>query len=195
MSATVVVSVAVLFSSGCGKSRERMSGDGHGSGHGGSGATDSVGGEAGSPEGGSAGVSGGATGGSGGSGGSAGSPPLSTGGVKMRLLTQAEYLASLQSLFGAVTTPLALPDDMSVAGFVSIGASKVTVNATAAYKYEVASRAVVAEVFGDAERWQALVGCEPEADFSDDCLETFLRSFGKRAYRRDLSDAVRAITR
>jgi hypothetical protein len=48
---------------------------------------------------------------------------------------------------------------------------------------------VVGEVFGDAARWQALVVCQPEADLSDNCAETFLRSFGKRAYRRDLTDA------
>jgi hypothetical protein len=107
----------------------------------------------------------------------------------MRLLTRAEYLASLQSLFGMVTTALDLPEDIPVAGFISIGASLVSVNATGAEKYESASRAVVAEVFGDTERWQALVGCEPQADFSDACIETFVRSFGNRAYRRDLSDA------
>jgi hypothetical protein len=106
----------------------------------------------------------------------------------MRLLTQAEYLASLQSLFGTVTTPLRLPLDTSVAGFVSIGASQVHVNSTAAEMYEIASRTVVAEVFSDLLRWQALVGCQPQADFSDACLETFVRSFGKRAYRRDLTD-------
>jgi hypothetical protein len=158
---------------------------------------DSVGGAAGSPEGGnpeggrpeeggSAGVSGEATGGS---GGSAGSPPLKTGEVRLRLLTQAEYLASLQSLFGTVTTPLNLPADTSVAGFVSIGASLVHVTAPAVESYESASRAVVAEVFADMARWQALVGCQPQADLADACVETFVRSFGKRAYRRDLSDA------
>jgi hypothetical protein len=109
--------------------------------------------------------------------------------VRLRLLTQAEYLASLQSLFGTVTTPLDLPDDTSVAGFVSIGASLVSVNPTAADEYEHASRAVVSEVFGDTDRWQALVGCEPQAELSDACVETFVRSFGRRAYRRDLSDA------
>jgi hypothetical protein len=155
-------------------------------GEGGSAAIDSAGGEAGSPAGGTAGSSGGPTAGS---GGTAGSPPLSTGGVKLRLLTQAEYLASLQSLFGTVTTPLELPADTPVGGFVSIGASSVHVNATAVDKYESASRAVVAEVFDDVARWQALVGCEPEPDLSDACVETFVRSFGKRAYRRDLSDA------
>jgi hypothetical protein len=95
----------------------------------------------------------------------------------------------LQSLFGTVTTPLDLPEDTSMGGFVSIGASQVYVNQTAVERYESASRAVVAEVFGDEARWQALVGCEPPADLSDACLETFVRSFGKRAYRRDLSDA------
>jgi hypothetical protein len=92
-------------------------------------------------------------------------------------------------LFGAVATPLDLPDDMSVSGFVSIGASHVHVTPTAVDKYELASRAVVAEVFADMTRWQALVGCQPQADLSDACVETFVRSFGKRAYRRDLSDA------
>jgi hypothetical protein len=124
----------------------------------------------------------------GGNGGSAGSPDLTTGGVKLRLLTEAEYLASLQSLFGTVTTPLELPSDTSVAGFVSIGASIVHVNATGVERYESASRAVVAEVFSDATRWQTLVACQPEADLSDACVESFVRSFGKRAYRRDLSD-------
>jgi hypothetical protein len=148
---------------------------------GGSGAVDPGAGEAGSLEGGSGGAIGG-------NGGSAGSPPLSTGEVRLRLLTRAEYAASVQSLFGTVTTPLDLPPDSSVSGFVSIGASLVHVNEAAVDKYEVESRAVVAEVFGDAARWQTLVGCQPQVDTSDACVETFTRSFGKRAYRRDLSD-------
>jgi hypothetical protein len=114
--------------------------------------------------------------------------PLSTGGSMLRLLTQAEYLASLKSLFGNVTTPLDLPADTSAGGFIALGASRVTVNATAADKYEIASRAVVAEVFGDMARWQTLVGCQPQANLSDTCVETFVRAFGKRAFRRDLTD-------
>ena len=153
---------------------------------GGSGATTS-GGSGGTAAGGAGGS---ATGGAGGStGGSAGSPPLSTGGVKLRLLTRAEYLSSLRSLFGNVTTALDLPDDTSVGGFVALGASKVTVNATAAEEYEIASRAVVAEVFRDMARWQTLIGCQPQVNLSDVCVETFVRAFGKRAFRRDVSDA------
>ncbi len=128
------------------------------------------------------------TGGTSSTGGSAGSGPMTTGGVTLRLLTQAEYLASLKSLFGTVTTMLDLPLDTSVGGYIAIGASKVAVNSNAADKYEIASRAVVAEVFGSTTRWQTLVGCQPQANLSDTCVETFVRTFGKRAFRRDLSD-------
>lgn len=140
---------------------------------------------------GGAGVGGGA-GGSATSGAGTGSVTSGTpgmGGVNLRLLTRSEYLASIRALFGAVSAPLDLPEDSSVAGYISVGASRSTVNATAAAGYEVASRAITAEVFGDAARWQTLVGCQPSADLSDACVTTFIQGFGKRAFRRDLTDA------
>ena len=127
------------------------------------------------------------TGGGTGSGG-AGSGPTSTGGVKLRLLTQAEYRSSLQSLFGTLTTKLTLPDDVSVAGYVSVGASQNEVSDPAATAYEAASLAAVGEVFGDTMRWQKLVGCAPKADLSDACVTTYIKSFGRIAFRRDLAD-------
>ena len=127
------------------------------------------------------------TGGGTGSGGAA-SGPTSTGGVKLRLLTQAEYRSSLQSLFGTLTTKLTLPDDVSVAGYVSVGASQNAVSDPAATAYEAASLAAVGEVFGDTQRWQKLVGCAPKADLSDACVTTYIKSFGRIAFRRDLAD-------
>jgi hypothetical protein len=200
-STVVALGWTVLFSAACTgtvdggpKGQSGVGGAGNVTTGGSGGATSGVGGTtagsgtAGGTAGASVGGTGGATAGTGGAGGSAGAPVLSTGGVKLRLLTQAEYRASLQSLFGAVTTPLDLPQDTSVGGFISIGASQVTVNPTAADKYEAASRAVVAEVFGDMARWQSLVGCQPQADLSDACVETFVQGFGRRAFRRDLTD-------
>jgi len=84
---------------------------------------------------------------------------------------------------------LDLPADTTVAGFVSIGASEIAVSASAVALYEAASRAATAEVFADAARWHKLVGCEPKADLSDACVVTFIQRTGKRAYRRDLTDA------
>jgi Protein of unknown function (DUF1588)/Protein of unknown function (DUF1592)/Protein of unknown function (DUF1595)/Protein of unknown function (DUF1587) len=115
--------------------------------------------------------------------------PLSTGGVKLRLLTQAEYLASIQDLLGTLKAPLTLPADLSVAGFISVGAANIAVGDLAVEQYETATLAATAEVFGDTQRWQTLVGCQPKADLSDACVTTFIKSFGRRAFRRDLVDA------
>jgi len=114
---------------------------------------------------------------------------LTKGGLKLRVLTQSEYKNAVADLLGTISTPLDLPDDTSVAGFVSIGASEVAINSSAVARYEAASRAAVDEVFADKARWQKLVGCQPKADLSDDCIVSFIESAGKRAYRRDLIEA------
>ncbi len=117
--------------------------------------------------------------------GTGGTAATSTGGVMLRLLTQTEYRNSIKSLLGDVTAQLTLPNDTSIAGFVAVGAAHVSVSA--AEVYESASLAATAEVFADAQRWQELVGCQPQPDLSDACVTTFIQSFGKRAFRRDLT--------
>jgi hypothetical protein len=109
--------------------------------------------------------------------------------VKLRLLTQAEYLTSIQGLLGTLKAQLTLPDDLSVAGFISVGAANIAVGDVAVEQYETATLAATAEVFADTQRWQTLVGCQPKADLSDACVTTFIKSFGRRAFRRDLIDA------
>ena len=106
----------------------------------------------------------------------------------LRLLTQAEYRTSVQSLLGTLTTQLAVADDISVAGFASVGAGQMTVTDNAATAYETASLAATAEVFGNTQRWQTLVGCAPRANLSDACVTTYIRTFGRAAFRRDLTD-------
>ncbi len=113
---------------------------------------------------------------------------LSKGGVMLRLLTQAEYLASVRSLLGTLTTQLTPPEDNSVAGFVSVGAGQLSVTDGAATAYETASQAATAEVFGNTQRWQTLVGCAPKPDLSDACVTTYIRTFGRAAFRRDLTE-------
>jgi hypothetical protein len=114
---------------------------------------------------------------------------LSKGGPKLRALTRSEYANSVTDLLGPITTPYELPTDLAVAGFVSVGGAEVQINISAVKLYEAAARAIAAEVFGDAARWQKLVGCQPKEDLSDACVAAFVKSFGKRAFRRDLSDA------
>ncbi|HEX6271458.1 MAG TPA: DUF1588 domain-containing protein [Polyangiaceae bacterium] len=191
-SAAVAISCAAFFSAGCTTTvggdtgdQSNVGGSGNSSNGGSAGTTSGSGGTP--PGGGAAGTTGGTSTGGTGAGGTGGSGPMSTGGPKLRLLTKSEYLASVNSLFGNVTTQLTVPPDTSIGGLVALAASKVTVNPTAADTYETTSRAIVAEVFGDMARWQALVGCQPQANLSDACVETFARTFGKRAFRRDLT--------
>jgi hypothetical protein len=125
-----------------------------------------------------------------GTGGTTAPPPIvySKGGVMLRLLTQSEYLTSVKSLLGTLTTQLTPPEDTSVAGFVSVGASQTSVTDGPATAYETASLAATAEVFGNTTRWQTLVGCAPKPDLSDACVTTYIKTFGRAAFRRDLTD-------
>jgi hypothetical protein len=103
-------------------------------------------------------------------------------------LTQSEYKNSVTDLVGAISAPYELPPDTFLAGFTSIGGAEVAINASSVEPYETASLAITKEVFADAARWQKLVGCQPKADLSDACVATFIQSFGKRAFRRDLTE-------
>src|SRR3982751_4574765 len=127
--------------------------------------------------------------GGGGMAGTGGAPVvLSKGGVMLRLLTQAEYTASVQALLGTLSIQLEAPTDTSVAGFVAVGAGQMSVTDMAATAYETASLAATAEVFSNATRWHTLVGCTPKADLSDACVTTYIKTFGRTAFRRDLTE-------
>jgi uncharacterized protein DUF1588/uncharacterized protein DUF1592/uncharacterized protein DUF1595/uncharacterized protein DUF1585/uncharacterized protein DUF1587 len=130
------------------------------------------------------------TGGTSATGGGTSTPvDLSKGGPKLRVLTQLEYKNSVTDLLGPIAAKLDLPADTFLAGFTSIGGAEVAINASAVEPYETASLAAAGEVFADAARWQKLVGCQPKADLSDACVTTFVQSFGKRAFRRELTEA------
>ena len=124
-----------------------------------------------------------------GTGGTAPPVDLTNGGPKLRVLTQVEYTNSVTDLVGPISAKLELPPDTFLGGFTEIGGAEVAINASAVEPYETASLAITGEVFGDAARWQKLVGCQPKADLSDACVTTFIKSFGRRAFRRDLTDA------
>lgn len=99
-------------------------------------------------------------------------------------LTRAQYQNCLRDLLGAVDVPADLEADTPLHGFASVGASELTVSPRAAEQLEAAAFAVAGQVFGDAERRQALVGCDlGEAG----CVDDFLRRFGRLAWRRPLS--------
>jgi hypothetical protein len=141
-------------------------------------------------EGGPLGQTGGSSNAAAGAGPGAGSTGVDTskGGPELRVLTRSEYKRALEYLLnGPITAELKLPDDLFTAGFSAIGGAEVSINGPAVELYETASRKAAAEVFADSARWQKLVGCQP-ADLNDPCVGAFIKTFGKRAFRRELTD-------
>jgi hypothetical protein len=134
--------------------------------------------------GGTAGASGG-----GGAGGSAGEPAFVPGQASLRRLTREQYLASIESLLGDdVMLTTALEEDVAINGSVSIGTSRSTISPHGTEKYESAAYELAAQAIAP-ERRGKLVACTPAGMVDAACTEDFVRSFGRRAFRRPLSDA------
>jgi hypothetical protein len=106
----------------------------------------------------------------------------------MHRLTAVQLHNAYLALFGE---PLALPElpgDDQLYGFTSIAAATRTVSPLDAEKYEAAAYGVLDQVWSDAARRLALVGCSPSGA-ADPCVRDFYEGFGLRAWRRPLEPA------
>jgi len=102
-------------------------------------------------------------------------------------LTAAQYRNSLAELFGASMPQAPLEDDTKPFLFYNIGASSTTLSEFGVQQYEESADAITRYAFADPARRAAFVGCEPAAP-GDACVESFLRRFGRRVFRRPLTD-------
>lgn len=100
-------------------------------------------------------------------------------------LSYLEYDRSVSALLGTKLTPSALfPAEQPNLGPFESGASRAF-NERLLQEVVLAAELLAAEAVADETRYLALVGCAPSAG---DCRDTFLRSFGRRAYRRPLTE-------
>lgn len=102
-------------------------------------------------------------------------------------LTGLQYRNSLEMLFGPDLPTVAVEPDTNPYLFYSIGATSTTLSELGAQMYEEAADTISAAIFDDPDRRVALVGCTP-ASPGDACVVDFVASFGRRAYRRPLTD-------
>jgi len=171
---------------------------------GGSGATPSSTGGA-SSVGGGSGVGGDATtGGSTNTGGTAGNTST-TGGASgsggtpitfapapgaYRRLTNAAFRNSLRDLLdGPVAIGELEPDSWSVGGLPTVGAAEVSISPRGVEQYQSAIEAAATQVFADTARRDRIVGCRPASATDAQCFRQFVTSFGRRAFRRPLTEA------
>ncbi len=105
-----------------------------------------------------------------------------------RRLTNAEYESSLLALTGGTPTLVdGLPPDGYAEEFsFNNHASVLRVSAAHAEAYALIAEKVAADVMASAARREKVLGCSLSK--GPTCLESFIRSFGRRAYRRPLSD-------
>jgi hypothetical protein len=133
----------------------------------------------------------GAAGGGGGGMGVAGSGvvPLGSdpGRVTIHRLNRAEYNNTVRDLLGTATHPADQfpPDDRGL-GFDNI-ADVLTVSPVHLQLYQSAAEALVNEALAGAQRPKILT-CDLTSA-GDTCARTVLRAFGRRAWRRPLTDA------
>ncbi|MGE0789231.1 MAG: DUF1592 domain-containing protein [Sandaracinaceae bacterium] len=112
--------------------------------------------------------------------------PLPSG---MQRLTFAQYQNAITDILGpGLPLPADAPEpDTSLNGFVSIGASRTTISDRGVEGYSNAAYAI-ADAALAPDRRDALVGCDAN---DGACRRDFVETFGRRFFRRDLTDAER----
>jgi Protein of unknown function (DUF1592)/Protein of unknown function (DUF1595) len=108
--------------------------------------------------------------------------------ARLALLTAAQYRSSLADLLAIDGAGIDVPGDVPLYGFSTVGASSLSASATTVDLLDRSVRTQVEKVFADATRRQSLTGCSTNAT-GIECVDSFIRGFGRRAFRRPLEDA------
>ena len=141
----------------------------------------------------SAGVTGAGSSGSGANSGTGGAPmPVTfapaTGAY--RRLTSTAFQNSLRDLLGgSVTVGELEPDSWSIGGFASVSAATVSISQVGVEDYQTAIEAATTQVFSDTTRRDKLLGCKPASVSDTTCFQSFVKTFGRLAWRQPLTAA------
>lgn len=111
------------------------------------------------------------------------------GEAPLRRLTRYEYDNTLRDLLGDVTAPgESFPPDQKIGAF-SNTATALTVPPLLAQGYESAAEELAKTAIANPSK---LLPCDPVAAGEDACAQQFIATFGKKAFRRPLTDDEKA---
>lgn len=128
-------------------------------------------------------------GGGGASGNGSDDAAFQPGVAALRRLTREQYGASIRALLGSdIQLATGLEADVAINGSVSIGTSRSTISPHATEKYETAAFDLAAQAVAP-ERRARLSDCTPASVIDTACTQDFVRTFGRRAFRRPLTSA------
>jgi hypothetical protein len=117
--------------------------------------------------------------------------------VYLRRLSNAEYSRTVSDLLGVTVDAerrFALPSDTAAGGFRN-NAENGTISTAHVERYGDAAAELVSDLMAAPARRTMVAGCDMAAGDRAACLDSFLKSFGRRAYRRPLrADEVSGLT-
>ena len=105
---------------------------------------------------------------------------------QLRRLSPAQFRRSLQDLLGNVGMLPPTEEAPAGASLKAIGASITAFSPLGIEQFETAVGAALDVVWADTARRDSLVGCMPAA-WDEACARSFVRAFGRRAWRRPLT--------
>jgi hypothetical protein len=106
----------------------------------------------------------------------------------LRRLTSVQYRNSIADLFGGLATATDdLEADTALSGFQSIGASLVSLSPHLVEQLETSALDVAHAALSNTAMRATFVGCNPTTPTDDVCTPAFLKTFGRRAWRRPLT--------
>ena len=114
-------------------------------------------------------------------------PPFSPGPQSMRRLMRHEYEQSVRDLLDQAVAVPPLEGDTAISGLPAIGAATLTLSRSGVDRYEEAALAIAAEVMRDPAKRAKVVPCAEKEGKS--CVRTFVQTVGRRAWRRELTQA------
>jgi hypothetical protein len=103
-------------------------------------------------------------------------------------LTASEFANSVHDLLGSKVPLTAVEPDTVIDGFATVGGSSVSMSPAGVGLYEAAIDAAAQYVFSDATRVTGLLSCIPQATTDAACTTKAVQAFGRRAFRRPLTD-------
>jgi hypothetical protein len=107
----------------------------------------------------------------------------------MHKLTTMEFANSVHDLLGNAAPVPNVEPDLIVDGFATIGASSVAVSPNGIGLYEAAIASATAFAFADATRAAGVLPCVPQSMTDTACFTRAITTFGRRAFRRPLTQA------
>ncbi len=106
---------------------------------------------------------------------------------QMRRITQSQYGNLVHDLLGEdIVLPPSLEPDVQSGGLFAVGSSTAGISSRGVDQYERAAFSIAEQALA-ADRRDTFLPCTPTDDADTSCMEHFVRTIGRRAWRRPLT--------